>query len=156
MREQHECPKVQDAAICAIIDVLDDNLEGEFSLRGSEEAAEARSMSDMPDALMTVSASVRAHRSFQVVQYRGCHALGLLYGLLPPGFALPAEVLDTVLGALWRCPNDLDTAAGACFALRAFLEPRAGATSEVSAVLDMLRAREAGPDLMQVLEHFAE
>merc|ERR1711908_99396 len=36
MRHQSQSAAVQDAAICALIDVLDDDLAGEYSLTGAE------------------------------------------------------------------------------------------------------------------------
>jgi len=163
MRAQQQSPTVQDAAICSIIYILDDDLDGKYSLRGLEEAPEMGSGSYAPEAIAVVVEAMRAHRAFLPVQYRGSHVLGLLGGQLPAGADVPIEAIDAVLGALWRHPLDANVAGGACSALRAFLEPRRGpeahsdrAATEgvVTRAAAALRERDVAPCVRQILEHF--
>mmetsp|Transcript_44106 Transcript_44106/g.116679 ORF Transcript_44106/g.116679 Transcript_44106/m.116679 type:complete len:752 (-) Transcript_44106:97-2352(-) len=161
MQAQQSCPKVQDAAICSIIDLLDDNLDGEFSLT-STAASAAHARDHVLDAMTVVLEAMRLHVSFLPVQYRGCHALGLLQGLMQSGVEVPDKVLDTVLGALWRHPLDFRVVRGVCFSLRAFLEPRRGVGgaepdgSTVGRTVVMLRAKGASPGVQQIVEHFSK
>jgi len=165
MRLQQRSPTVQDAAICSIIDILDDNLEGDFALSGTEEASDARQGAYAPEAIAVVVEAMRLHRSFVPVQFRGAYSLGLLHGLLPIGAPVPEEAIDAVLNALWRHPLDLNVTGGVCSALRSFLEPRSGRDSQggaavsggvVARVAEGLRARDAEPGLCQALENFAD
>eukprot|EP00811_Abedinium_folium_P015193 NODE_2415_length_2217_cov_5.178469.p1 GENE.NODE_2415_length_2217_cov_5.178469~~NODE_2415_length_2217_cov_5.178469.p1 ORF type:complete len:590 (+),score=159.81 NODE_2415_length_2217_cov_5.178469:100-1869(+) len=171
MQSQQQSPSVQDAAICSIIDILDDNLDGEYSLRAgrSGDGPDACEASHLPEAISTVIKAMQRHPAYLSVQFRGSHALGLLCGHLPTGSDVPLEAISTVLTALWRHPTEENVACGACRALRVFLEPRrdseggaaqgasaaAGATA-VFRVVVQLRERDTGASLRQILDHFSE
>jgi len=154
MRSQLTSATVQDAAICAIIDILDDSLDNSFSLGGcAEAAAEARQGCQVALAVQVVTDAMRRHRRYLPVQYRGCHALGLLSQVLPASEDVPLEVIDTVLEALWWHPLEETVAEGACNAMRAFLEPHRAKVAATHAAA-ALREREAPLAIQQALLHF--
>lgn len=157
MRARSDMSSVQDAAICSIIDILDDDLDGDFSLSATGEAADAKQGAHVPEAVAVIVEAMRLHRAFAPVQSRGSHALGLLYKLRPDQESSFAA-MDATLAALWRHPHDERVAAGACSAIRAFLEPGRGATSSAvaGAAADALRARGAGQSLKDVLQEHLE
>lgn len=164
MRLQAHDVQVQDAAICAIIDMLNDSQEYGYALGNVQDTTEnsgADGLKVQCEAMEVIIQAMRSHRETSAslpVQYRGSTVLGLLCGQRPPGTEVPPEmlnaVLDTVLEALCRHPYHLRVANGVCSCLRSLLEPRPGGDQGVSASLQGMRARHAGPSLRQVLEHF--
>jgi len=107
--------------------------------------------------MKTVVEAMRSHRRSLPVQYRGAHALGILYGILPEGSEVPSEVMEVVLAAWWRNPVHVRVGAGVCSAFRAFLPPaRGGGTERIANVLAMMRAQDIGSSLKQALESFPE
>jgi hypothetical protein len=162
MRHQKESWIVQDAAICSIIDILDGNLDGEFSLSGTEEAADARQGIHVPEAITVVVEAMRYHSTFVTLQYRGSHALGLLNGLLPVEAEVPTLAVEAVIPALWRHPGEFNVVSGVTKALRAFLEPRAGrdrkrsdaVATNVGRVVALLRQHNIMASLRQILTSF--
>jgi len=165
MRSQLQSETVQDAAMCAIIDILDDDLDGDYSLSGTEEAAAARQAGHLSETIAVVIEAMRLHRGFAPVANRGAYALGLLHGLLPVGVEVPVEAIDAVMAAFWRHPYDAQVSSGVCSGLRAFLEPRRNhpansggvvPSTSVARVAAVLRDRDAGAGLKQVLEGYAD
>mmetsp|Transcript_61116 Transcript_61116/g.138060 ORF Transcript_61116/g.138060 Transcript_61116/m.138060 type:complete len:782 (+) Transcript_61116:23-2368(+) len=125
MRSQQMDPQVQDAAICAIIDIVnDDDGEGDpnesFSLRKERDATDGKCFIETQEVVV---AAMRCHGAFVTVQARGSFALGMLQAVLPEAEAARREVLDVVLEALWTHPSDHRVMQGVSFALRAMLEP---------------------------------
>merc|ERR1719453_3066837 len=97
------------------------------------------------------------HLSCLPVQYRGAHALGILFGLLPEGSDLPREIMEVILAAWWRNPNNLHVGAGVINAIRAFLVPTRGHNpAAVATALSMLRSQDVGPSLKYSLENLPE
>mmetsp|Transcript_3057 Transcript_3057/g.5548 ORF Transcript_3057/g.5548 Transcript_3057/m.5548 type:complete len:753 (-) Transcript_3057:82-2340(-) len=165
MRLQGRDVQVQDAAICAVIDMLNDSQEYGYALGNSQDLAEGSATESLQVSLEAMEVTIqamRAHRDTSAslpVQYRGSTALGLLYGQRPPGTDVPADmmnaILDTVLEALCRHPYHLRVATGTCSCLRSLLECRPGADQHgPAAAVQGMRARHAGSSLRQVLEHF--
>lgn len=155
MRSQQQNSAIQDASICAIIDIFDDNLDGEFCLKGEKGDSQVIT-SQVQEAMVAVVEAMRQHRSCLPVQYRGAHALGILFGLLPEGNEVPAEVLEVVLAAWWRNPTNLRVGSGVCIALRSFLSPMRGrGTSGIAGALSILRAQDVAPSLRHALVHSA-
>jgi len=163
MRYQQHAWTVQDAAICSIIDILDGNLEGEYSLSGTDEAADARQGAHVPEGISVVVEAMRIHSSFAALQYRGSHSLGLLNGLLPMGSEVPEAAVEAVMQALWRHPYEFNVVCGVTGALRAFLEPRGGrcqsndkVTANIGRVVSVLRDQKIGTNLSQILVDYTD
>jgi len=153
MRSQQQNPAVQDAAICAIIDIFDDNLDGEFCLKGEKDDGQVVT-SQVQEAMVGVVEAMRQHLSCLPVQYRGAHALGVLFGLLPEGSEVPPEVIEVVLAAWWRNPTNVRVGSGVCTAFRAFLSPTRGCgTSAIAGALSILRAQDVAPSLRHALQN---
>jgi hypothetical protein len=156
MRAQQQVAAIQDAAICAIIDTFDDNLDCEYCLRGTHEDS-GHEGGMVLEAMKTVVEAMRLHRNSLPVQYRGAHALGVLYGIIHEGNEVPSEVMEVVLSAWWRHPVNLRVGAGVCCALRAFLPPARGRGSDkIAHVLTLMRAQDISNSLRQALEGFPE
>mmetsp|Transcript_10233 Transcript_10233/g.24115 ORF Transcript_10233/g.24115 Transcript_10233/m.24115 type:complete len:302 (+) Transcript_10233:1-906(+) len=156
MRHQPSSPHVQDAAICAIVDVLDEHIE--------DPASSARDCGlepqQVPRTIETVAEAMRVHRTHVPVQFSGCNALGLLHAALPPTEDMPAEVVRTVLAALRWHREEHKVASSAFGALRAFLEPRGGrecaaSKGSVHRLTEVLRAGDVKSTTLQVLDDFS-
>jgi len=154
MRKSAQSPQVQDAAVSAIIDILEDNVDGidqGCSIQPHE----------VPGAISTVAQAMRAHGMHVRLQWCGCHALGLLHQALPSSEEVPPEALDGVLSSMKRHPSDYKVSCGVCAALRLFLEPRRGRESQAacavsSQVVGVLRARDVSQSLRLLIQEFAE
>jgi hypothetical protein len=150
MRSQQTDPAIQDAAICAVIDIFDDNLDGEYCLKGDDRQVRTE---QVLEGMRAIVEAMRMHLSSLPVQYRGAHAVAVLYGLLPEGSEVPSEVMEVVLAAWWRNPTNLRVGCGVCTALRAFLSPsRSRDKNGVASALTMLRKQDMGPSLRHALE----
>jgi len=171
MRSQANSPQVQDAAISAIVDILEDHTDspacGSDADAGSRfeqnACASPRLMGidpkDVPNAISSVASAMRGHGMHEELQWSGCHALGLLHHHLPVTSEVPPEALECVLAALKRHPNRYKVCSGAAAALRSFLEPRGGRnTAAGSAVLAqavaVLRSREIAVTLRRLANDF--
>jgi len=166
MQAQKDSAKIQDAALCSMIDLLDENLDGSFSLICPERGVAASLVNQGDQAHVLVAMGVvveamRSHCAFLPVQFRGSRALGLLHGLMPGVAEVAPEVMDVVLGALWRHPLEPKVAHGSCSALRTFLEPRRKSDGSVGSdggvvgrAVDMMRSRGAEASLRQVTQNF--
>lgn len=159
MRSQPNAPNLQDAAISAIIDILDEHTDGPDDTSAGE-AVWGVDPAHVPGAIETLAGVMRLHRSHVPIQWRGCQALGLLHCSLPSGKDTPVEAIEGVLAALRWHPNEYKVVSGACGALRAFLEPRGGSgaaasTAAVARTVTSLRGRDVIPVLRKVLDDFA-
>jgi len=115
---------VVDAGLCTIIDILDDDIDGEYSLVGVERGAEM----DMSLLFKLVVEAMRSHSGAPEVQARAGHCVGLLASLASDevlGAIAPAAASSVLAGAR-RFPRRSDVAGGACAALRTLcsLRPR--------------------------------
>mmetsp|Transcript_57553 Transcript_57553/g.136892 ORF Transcript_57553/g.136892 Transcript_57553/m.136892 type:complete len:778 (-) Transcript_57553:25-2358(-) len=168
MRSQQGDPQVQDAAFCAIIDILDDDMGsggegGDFSLRKERDSTDC---SCFAATVEVVVAGMNHHGDFVTVQSRGCRALGLLQAVLPESQVGQREVIDVILKALWRHSDDHRVMQGVSFALRAILEPRkqsgggdGGLTRGVSKnnvgrSVALLQSERAGSGLWSIVHTF--
>lgn len=157
MRSQASSPQVQEAAISAIMDTLDGHADSPCALLYGEGGGVEPH--EVPAAIATVAAAMRAHGTHERLQWCGCQALGLLHQVLPLGVAVPPEALDGVLSAMKRHPTDYKVSSGGCAALRAFLEPRQGRESATcgavaAQVVGVLRNRDVATALRRLLEQF--
>lgn len=153
MRAQPNSPTVQDAAICAVIDILDDHVDGTTSLGEGTVDTE-----HVPEVITVVAGAMRLHRTSLPVQRNGCRALGLLHSLLPADKEVPIEVFNSVLAALRWHTNDYKVTLSVLGALRLLLEPRGGRASSVGLVLQstvaVLRSRGVAGSVEHLLGEF--
>eukprot|EP00928_Gymnodinium_smaydae_P023633 TRINITY_DN19429_c0_g1_i2.p1 TRINITY_DN19429_c0_g1~~TRINITY_DN19429_c0_g1_i2.p1 ORF type:complete len:701 (-),score=123.32 TRINITY_DN19429_c0_g1_i2:16-2118(-) len=155
MRKQPSSANVQEAAICAINDVLEFHGDGELVSDDGDVYVEPESV---PEAMTVVASALRAHRTSLDVQWAGCYALGALSGLLPANMPLPPDAIEGVLAALRRHHMKYKVAACCSSSLRSFLEPRRGSregSSPVARVAAELRSREAAKMLRNILTDYA-
>jgi hypothetical protein len=108
---------VVDAAFCSMIDILDDDVEGDWALKGAEKCSEA----GVGCLLSLVAEAMRKHTEQRLLQSRGCHCNSLLFCLVPPG-AVPYESVCVVLVAVRLHGYDRIVVREAFAALRALLE----------------------------------
>lgn len=109
--------EVVDAAFCTVIDVLDDDIEGEWVLTQAGRCAEG----DVPPILGVVLMAMQGHQRDPVLQSRGCHCVGLLLPMAPLD-EVALDAVRVVLAAARRHPRSADVARDVCYALRALLE----------------------------------
>lgn len=128
MRLHMSSPAAVDAGLCTIIDILDDDIDGEYALVGVERGADT----DLSMLLGLVVDSMRSHASAAEVQGRGGHCISLLLPLVagPSLAALAPACASVALAAARRFQRRYDVTRGACAALRALcLLPRLEATN---------------------------
>jgi len=122
---------VVDACMCAIIDILDDDLDCDWLLSGRTSLA---SQQDVPGMLELFARAMLAHPQDALVQSRGCHCLVLLMRLVPHVGDLPeaclAIILKTVLHAYDSHYQHQSAVRDISFLLRSLLEPRHGQGSQ--------------------------
>mmetsp|Transcript_150616 Transcript_150616/g.419851 ORF Transcript_150616/g.419851 Transcript_150616/m.419851 type:complete len:739 (+) Transcript_150616:79-2295(+) len=129
-----------DAAFCTIIDILDDDLEGDWVLKEAERCPEDA----VPSVLKLIAEAMQGYLADALLQSRGCHCVGLLAPLAPAGPG-HAEALEAVLAAARRHPRCAHVLRDACYACHAFLEePVSGARSSEA-------VREAHEQVAQAL-----
>jgi len=113
--------EVVDAALCAIIAILDDDIDGEYALVGAESCAD----SDVPAVIQLVVETMRQHPGTPQVQAKGSHCLGLLVPLAPTSQAASSSAAAVALAApavvhaARRFPRRRDVVNGSALALRA-------------------------------------
>mmetsp|Transcript_16252 Transcript_16252/g.35178 ORF Transcript_16252/g.35178 Transcript_16252/m.35178 type:complete len:728 (-) Transcript_16252:242-2425(-) len=73
---------VVDAAFCTIIDIMDEDLEGEWVL-SHQRAAAADLDRDMTSVFELVVEAMMIHSNSHALQYRGCHCIALLTQYVP-------------------------------------------------------------------------
>jgi len=153
MNRQPNSVNVQDAALCAIVDILHGHADGETMTEDGEVCTE---LQQVPETIGVVAQAMRLHRTHIDIQWSGSHALGQLCDLLPVGQEVPTEAVESILTAIRRHPNEYRVASSTCSALRAFLVPRHGreGTSAVGQTVSTLRARDVGSLMRRVLEDY--
>jgi len=122
--------EIVDAALCTIIDILDDDVEGEWILRHVERCSDA----DLPGVLCLVSDAMRRHPSNAVLQSRGCHCLALLVALAPLGMVPPMAV-EVIFAAVRQHSRSISVTRDACAAFRALLD-RVGRDADLGAAVE--------------------
>jgi len=115
------------AGFCTIIDILDDDVEGDWVLRQAERCDE----NAVPGVLRLVSEAMEGYLGDALLQSRGCHCIGLLAAHAPLG-AAPRETVAAVFAALRRHPRCSYVARDACYAFHALLEPVGGGLGPVA------------------------
>lgn len=114
---QLRSPDTVDAAFCSIIDILDNDLEGDWVLQEAERCDQQV----VPNVLRLISDAMGGFLADSVLQSRGCHCIGLLVTLAPPGTILP-EAITAVFTAARRHPQSKNVVRDACYAFHALLE----------------------------------
>ncbi|CAJ1454762.1 unnamed protein product, partial [Effrenium voratum] len=115
-----------DACFCAIIDILDDDVDCEWLLKGRTETVTTQ---DAPDFVNLVVAAMQQHPQDALVQSRGCHCLALVFqtrlaqhvGEL--GQACMGRILTIVKEAYNSHYKKEATVRDICYLLRNLLEP---------------------------------
>ncbi|CAL1146580.1 unnamed protein product [Cladocopium goreaui] len=108
-----------DAALCTIIDILDEDIDGEYTLAGAD-----RGEAEMPALLALVIEAMKTHPSAPEVQGRGASCVSLLVPYVPPVSlnAMAPGAIAAVLNGSRRYPRRMDVMGGSAAALRAFCE----------------------------------
>eukprot|EP00928_Gymnodinium_smaydae_P037078 TRINITY_DN25801_c0_g1_i1.p1 TRINITY_DN25801_c0_g1~~TRINITY_DN25801_c0_g1_i1.p1 ORF type:complete len:728 (+),score=108.80 TRINITY_DN25801_c0_g1_i1:46-2229(+) len=135
-----------DAAFCSIIDILDDDVEGDWVLSSAERCTEQ----DVPVVLSLIAEAMHGYMGNARLQSRGCHCIGLLLPLLPKGL-LPPAALTAAFDAARRhasCPNVMRDA---MFVLRALLET-VGSPEAWDSATELLCANGAEAMVRQALK----
>jgi len=117
LEAQLRSPDTIDAAFCTIIDILDDDLEGDWVLQEAERCD--RQM--VPSVLRLIADAMDGYLADAVLQSRGCHCIGLLVTLAPPGTNLERAMLS-VFTAVRRHPKSSCVVRDSFFAFYALLE----------------------------------
>eukprot|EP00930_Biecheleria_cincta_P070898 TRINITY_DN58476_c0_g1_i1.p1 TRINITY_DN58476_c0_g1~~TRINITY_DN58476_c0_g1_i1.p1 ORF type:complete len:793 (+),score=168.87 TRINITY_DN58476_c0_g1_i1:61-2439(+) len=107
-----------DAALCTIIDILDEDIiAGEYTLAGAERGEEA----DLPPLLGLAMDAMRQHSSAAEVQSRGATCIGLLVPNLSSAMlhTIAPAAVSAVMTGFKRFPRRNDVAHGCLSALRA-------------------------------------
>lgn len=71
---------IVDAALCTIIDILDDDVEADWVLQHAERPTE----SEVPQVLHLISVSMRMYPRNKLLQRRACHCVALMIPLVHP------------------------------------------------------------------------
>ncbi|CAE8702066.1 unnamed protein product, partial [Polarella glacialis] len=161
LQRNFERESVVDAALCSIIDILDDDLEGEWVLRSTSSSC---SEADVHSLLMLVAQAMHKYAENAMIQSRSCHCLALLLRLTRL-CALSEPCLLAMLSGLLKVfkAHSHHTAAvrDCCFALRTLLEPR-NSSPEPSEddkvqhlIAETLRREDVGLVLEQAIKEFA-
>jgi len=138
LRQRIESVEAVDAALCTIIDILDDDIDGEYALVGVD-----RSDADVPAMLSLVADVMQRHTGQPEVQARGSHSVALLVQLFPSlQAASPPAMASTAAGvaaiavvrAARRYPRRRDVIRSSSLALRALcsLAPLHAAVAQFS------------------------
>jgi len=121
---------VVDAAFCAIIDILDDDVECEWLLT---DHVNSFSREDTPGLLDIVARGMATHPEDATIQSRGCHVLVLLLRLAQHLGELTQECIVRVVSVMQAAYDGHYQHQGVvrdvCFLMRALLEPRCPSNS---------------------------
>eukprot|EP00930_Biecheleria_cincta_P058793 TRINITY_DN44596_c0_g1_i1.p1 TRINITY_DN44596_c0_g1~~TRINITY_DN44596_c0_g1_i1.p1 ORF type:complete len:741 (+),score=132.56 TRINITY_DN44596_c0_g1_i1:52-2274(+) len=118
LQQNLRCADTIDAAFCTIIDILDDDLEGDWVLRDAKHC----SRDAIPGILKLISEAMRGYVLNTRLTSRGCHCIGLLVALIPKA-AVPAECIQAVFNALRRHRRSVEVVRDAMYAFHILLEP---------------------------------
>eukprot|EP00927_Polykrikos_kofoidii_P025325 TRINITY_DN22779_c0_g1_i1.p1 TRINITY_DN22779_c0_g1~~TRINITY_DN22779_c0_g1_i1.p1 ORF type:complete len:780 (-),score=153.53 TRINITY_DN22779_c0_g1_i1:25-2289(-) len=136
---------VADAAFCTIIDILDNDLEGEWVLRKTERCNDA----ELPKVLNLVAEVMQMHTRNHAVQSRGLHSASLLTVEMPVTVPVPPEVMNVVFASANRHSTNNSVMRSAVGFFRACLEPRASRNADGGAYGLDTRVIEAAVDAMK-------
>uniref|UniRef100_A0A7S4VPU4 Uncharacterized protein n=1 Tax=Alexandrium monilatum TaxID=311494 RepID=A0A7S4VPU4_9DINO len=121
LRQNLRSAETIDAAFCTIIDILDDDLEGDWVLKEAERCTEDA----VPGVLRLIAEAMAGYPADCTLQGRGCHCVGLLVGLAPAG-PEHAKAIEAVFTASRRHPWQAHVVRDACYAFLRLLEGGAG------------------------------
>ncbi|CAJ1441235.1 unnamed protein product [Effrenium voratum] len=142
-----------DAALCTIIDILDEDIDGEYTLAGAD-----RGEAEMPSLLALVVEAMKVHSSAPEVQARGAACVGLLVPYVPLASlqtVAPAAIVAVLNGAR-RFPRRTDVVSGASAALRSLCEMcRRRRDASLEALVATLRQENAADCVEQAFCSFA-
>lgn len=113
------CISAVDAALCTVIDILDEDIDGEYTLAGTD-----RGEAEMPTLVALIVEAMRLHPAAPEVQARGATCISFLvpfveYASLQA--VAPAAIVGVLTGSR-RFPRRMDVISGAVAALRAFCD----------------------------------
>lgn len=121
-----------DACFCTIVDILDEDVEGEWFLRHQhQEAQQQLQATDLSQLLSLILQGMQQHQDESYIQARGCHCLALVLTareqlgcgrLFHLGEELLVQLLDVSVGVL-RMSTVNSTVRDSSFLLRTMLEP---------------------------------
>lgn len=121
-----------DACFCTIVDILDEDVEGEWFLRHQHrEAQQQLQATDLSQLLGLILQGMLQHQDESYIQARGCHCLALVLTareqlgcgrLLHLGKELLVQLLDVSVAVL-RMSTVNSTVRDSSFLLRTMLEP---------------------------------
>lgn len=106
-----------DAVLCTIINIMEDDLEHDYVLRGTERCPEA----SVPDVLRLIAEAMKRYDSEPDLQHHGCTAVALLIPVAPKE-KLPPEAITAILAAARGHAKDKNVVGEACRAVRAVVE----------------------------------
>ncbi|CAK9024455.1 Uncharacterized protein SCF082_LOCUS16628 [Durusdinium trenchii] len=133
LQKHLERPEVVDACMCAIIDILDDDLDCDWLLSGRTLMATRQ---EVPGLLELIAQAMTAHPQDAIVQSRGCHCLVLLMRMVPHVGELSQACLEIILKTVLHAYNShyqhLSAVRDISFLLRSLLEPRNGQEAQAS------------------------
>jgi len=126
--------EVVDAAFCTVIDILDDDLEGDWVLAHTEHCSEA----DVPRILALICQAMQNFPQDGFLQSRGCHCIGLLLPLAPASPELLQTAVASVFTAVRQHTRSSDVARDACYVFRIVLLELGGSGAEQAKVRETL------------------
>eukprot|EP00929_Paragymnodinium_shiwhaense_P055372 TRINITY_DN27741_c0_g1_i1.p1 TRINITY_DN27741_c0_g1~~TRINITY_DN27741_c0_g1_i1.p1 ORF type:complete len:738 (-),score=168.50 TRINITY_DN27741_c0_g1_i1:62-2275(-) len=115
---QHQMQHAErvDAALCTIIDILDEDVEGEWVL--ASHATRCKE-GEVPGCINIVCEGIGKHQENHLVACRGCHCLGLLTPLAPAG-SVPPRAVGVACQCGWQHRDNASVLRDVAFALRAY------------------------------------
>lgn len=114
-----------DSAFCTIIDILDDDLEGDWVLKGTDQCNEY----DVPGFLSLVAEAMRGYMSDSLLQSRGCHCIGLIVSLSPQ-VTPPPDAIAAAFSAVRRHPHCASVVRDVLYVFHSLLEPTGGIATQ--------------------------
>lgn len=153
LREHMRSSDMIDAAFCTIIDILDDDLEGDWVLKGADRCGEH----DVPGVLNLIAEAMQGYTSEPLLQSRGCHCIGLFVSLAPQ-VVPPSEAVAAIFCALRRHNHNSSVVRDGLYVLHALLEPDCKTRSPqiLTAVMEKLQDAGAEGIARQALLDFAD
>ncbi|CAK8992699.1 unnamed protein product [Durusdinium trenchii] len=143
-----------DAALCTIIDILDEDIDGEYTLAGAD-----RGEAEMPDLLGLIVQAMGLHSGAPEIQARGSTCISLLVPYVPFAklSAVAPVAIVSVLTGHRRFPRRMDVMSGSACALRAFCElcRRHQGAEGTEVIVSRLRQEGASECMEQVFMGFS-
>eukprot|EP00439_Symbiodinium_sp_Y106_P065572 s2129_g10.t1 len=109
------CISAVDAALCTVIDILDEDIDGEYTLAGTD-----RGEAEMPALVALIVEAMRLHPAAPEVQARGATCISFLVPFVEYA-SLQAVAPAAIVGVLTGSRR-MDVISGAVAALRAFCD----------------------------------